>query len=189
MAQKTYAEMSKGYPPSKIVLDAIKFSTSKGRALDLGAGSLRNTPALLDAGFEVDAVDRDPLMQEAAAELGHPKLHTFLTTFLDFEYPVTAYDFILAKNTLPFESPSDFPALWKKILSALAPGGIFCGTFFGPNDTWSNRPHMNFLSRSEVEKYLAPLEKIAFTEIEEDREDIQGNMKHWHVFEAIARKH
>lgn len=189
MRQKTYAELSRNRPPSSDVVAAVEHVAQKERALDLGAGSLRNTRYLLEQGFRVDAIDRDPLMQEVADELQTANLHTQVADFMEFDFPVDAYDLVVAHNTLPFATPGTFPDLWSRVVASLRTGGIFCGTFFGPHDTWAHtKPDMSFVTKDDVEHLLSGLEILSFREHEEDATDIQGNPKHWHYFEATARK-
>lgn len=186
--RKSYAELSREMPPSADVIKAVDFVQEKNMALDFGAGSLRNSRYLLDQGFKVTAVDRDPLMLKIATELTNPKLETHVTNFLDFNFPKDEYDLIVAKNTLPFEIPERFPELWERLKSSLKPNGIFVGSFFGPHDTWATtHPDMTFLSREEVEGLLKDFETLKIKEWQEDETDIQGNLKHWHVTDTIAR--
>lgn len=188
MERKTYAELSRDRPPSSLVLKAIPHVAEKGMALDLGAGSLRNSRALLTEGFEVTAIDKDPVAREVANDINSPELEVQITTFSDFEFPMEAYDFVVAINTLPFATPEEFPELWERLVASLKPRGIFAGTFFGPNDTWADKPGMTFLSKEQVEELLSEFEVLEFNERDEDAQDIQGNPKHWHIFEMIARK-
>lgn len=188
MERKTYAELSRGKPPSSLVLKAIPYVAEKGMALDLGAGSLRNSRPLLAEGFRVRAIDKDPIAQEVAVDINSPELEVQITTFSDFEFPSATYDLIVAINTLPFATPEEFPKLWERLVTSLKPGGILAGTFFGPNDTWAEKSTMTFLSKEQVEELLAEFEILELNELEKDAQDIQGNPKHWHIFEVIARK-
>lgn len=188
MERKTYAELSRGRPPSSLVLRALPYVMERGAALDLGAGSLRNARLLLIEGFRVTAIDKDPILQEVADDINSPQLEVQVTTFSDFEFPKNVYDLVVAINTLPFSAPEEFPALWERLVASLRSGGVLASTFFGPRDAWAEKSTMTFLKKEKVQELLSQFEILEFNEIEEDAHDIQDNAKHWHIFEAIARK-
>lgn len=185
----TYADLSREMPASEMVKRATTLCEARGIALDLGAGSLRDTRYLLEQGFSVTAVDKDPVMMEVARALTNPMLDARHVSFADFEFVPESFDLGIARNALPFESPEAFPELWLSMLGSIKHGGIFCGTLFGTNDTWAaTKPHMNFYTKAGVETLLAGLEVLEFNEREEEGIDIMRNEKHWHLFEIIARK-
>jgi tellurite methyltransferase len=188
LRQKSYAELSHTMPPSSEVIDAVELVQERNEALDLGAGSLRNAKYLLEKGFHVVAVDRDPVALEISHEFADPNLEVRIMTFSDFEFPTDEYDLLVAKNALPFATPEDFPQLWKDAAASIKSGGVFYGTFFGPNDTWASKPEMTFLRRDEVQHLFPNFEILKFEEEETDAFDIQNNPKHWHIFKVTARK-
>lgn len=68
--------------------------------------------------------------------------------------------------------------------------GYFVGNFFGKNDSWANiKDQMTFLSKEEViNLFNGTFEIIEFNEIEKDGKTGLGKMKHWHIYNIIARK-
>ena len=67
--------------------------------------------------------------------------------------------------------------------------GYFVGNFFGTKDEWKNtNEDMTFLSKEQVLNLFKEFEIIEFKEIEKDSPTGLGEMKHWHIFEIIARK-
>lgn len=94
---------------------------------------------------------------------------------------------IHAGLSLPFCQPQRFAALWKQILSALEPGGVFVGQLFGDRDGWSSNPEMTFHTAGEVTVLLADLDIQVLHEFEEDGNSMQGP-KHWHRFDIFATK-
>lgn len=63
------------------------------------------------------------------------------------------------------------------------------GNFFGINDEWKNiKEDMVFLNKNQVMELFKNFEIICFKEIEKDGMTGCGNMKHWHLFDIIARK-
>ena len=185
----TYAELSRGAPPATIVKQAVNFCTTKNSALDLGAGSLRNAKYLLEEGFEVTAVDKDEITKSEAEKINDPKLTVLTSRYGDFDFQESAYDLIIAINSLPFEIPEAYPALFNKVKASLKPQGILAMTFFGPNDDWAQtKPRMTFHSRADIESLCSDLQIESLEEVEEEATTIQGDPKHWHLFRLIARK-
>ncbi len=63
------------------------------------------------------------------------------------------------------------------------------GTFFGTKDSWVEiKPKMVFLSKTEVLELFKNFDIIHFKEIEEDKKTALGVMKHWHIYNVIAKK-
>lgn len=62
-------------------------------------------------------------------------------------------------------------------------------TFFGTKDSWVEiKPKMVFLSKTEVLELFKNFDIIHFKEIEEDKKTALGVMKHWHIYDIIAKK-
>lgn len=68
--------------------------------------------------------------------------------------------------------------------------GYFVGNFFGPNDSWAKiKKQMVFLSKEQVsDLFKESFEIIQFYEIEKDGKTGLGKMKHWHIYNIIAKK-
>lgn len=61
--------------------------------------------------------------------------------------------------------------------------------FFGTKDSWVEiKPKMVFLSKTEVLELFKDFDIIHFKEIEEDKKTALGVMKHWHIYNVIAKK-
>lgn len=105
-------------------------------------------------------------------------------------------DLILSNFTLPFCGIDMFDNLWKSITSSIKTDGYFVGNFFGINDSWAkstsslkNRNKAFFLTKGQVLKLFEnSFEIIDFQEIEKDALTGIGKMKHWHLFNVIAKK-
>src|SRR5690606_20978049 len=115
----------------------------------------RDSLELLRRGWQVTAVDADPEALECLRQqtpTGHlPRLRLNQQRFECCDLP--RVELINAAFSLPFCEPSGFPALWLKITRALAPGGVFCGHLFGPNDDWNNG-RLCIHDRTQVEGLL-----------------------------------
>ena len=64
------------------------------------------------------------------------------------------------------------------------------GNFFGLNDSWAEiKEQMVFLSKVQVLDLFKDLfEIIEFNEIEKDGKTGLGKMKHWNIYNFIAKK-
>lgn len=67
--------------------------------------------------------------------------------------------------------------------------GYFVGNFFGVNDLWhKTKDQMVFMTKEEVINMFEEFEIIVFKEIEKDDKTGLGKMKHWHIYDIIAKK-
>jgi SAM-dependent methyltransferase len=158
-------------------------------AVDLGCGDGKEALELLGRGWTVLATDRTPdgiarLLESVPPEASE-RLTTRIAAFTDVDLP--AADLVYAGFSLPFCKPADFEHVWRNVVTALRPSGLFVGHLFGPEDSWARTPDMNFHSRVEVERLLSGFEIISLREQDEDGAAV-GGPKHWHVFHVIARR-
>lgn len=183
-----YYAITKDLPPTPLLVRALEFVAHKNKAIDIGAGGLKNTRHLLREGFEVIAIDSDPMMTKIAKKLTSPNLTAVTTTYEDYDFPPSSFDLAAAMFALPFNQPQTFTQVFTDIKQSLVPGGIFAGQFFGKNDAWSSNPKMTFHTKTEIEELFAEMEIIRLKEVEEDGTTANGSPKHWHVFHILARK-
>lgn len=67
--------------------------------------------------------------------------------------------------------------------------GYFVGNLFGINDEWAKtKENAVFLNKEQVLELFENFEIIDFKEIEKQAVTACGTMKHWHIFEIIAKK-
>ena len=80
--------------------------------------------------------------------------------------------------------------MWQEICNSINSNGFFVGNLFGVNDEW-NTPEdkRTFLNKQQVIELFNDFEIIDFKEFEKDRATALGKMKHWHIFEIIAKKY
>ena len=182
-----FYHITKNNPPWPRLVRAISLLGHTGEALDLGCGGGRDTRYLLAHGFQVTAVDNEAASLTALADIPSEHLRLVQSTFEDF--PFTNYDLINAHFALPFTHKEQFSAVFARLKSALKPGGIFVGQFFGVNDTW-NTPEttMTFFTHEQAYLQLADLEIIEFEEEDKDGTTAHGDAKHWHVYHIVARR-
>lgn len=185
-----HLQQTKNYAPSSLLETAIPLAPDRQRALDLGAGALRDSKFLLSWGFrQVTAIDGEKTMRKYADKIPATLLKIQIKKMEKLRLPAHHFDLINASYSLPFISPPHLPALVKQIIAALKPNGIFCGQFFGPEDSW-NIPEnkLSFTDRPTLKKLLSPLKIIQFKEEQRDAKTSDGKPKHWHLFHIIARK-
>lgn len=158
-----------------------------GFAIELGCGDGIDTETLLDAGWEVLAIDAEPasLRRVAGRLAGRTGVSTELSRFEDIT-DLPPADLVVAAYSLPFCPPGAFDRLWSTIRGALVGGGRFSGNFFGPNDTWAGSPGMSFHARPDLERLFEGFEIEVFDETDEDGQAASGP-KHWHLFSVMAR--
>lgn len=201
-----YYKAIKGRPPRETLLKAldcfeslvpsvdaegVKDKPPVGFAVDLGCGEGRDTVELLRRGWRVLGIDGQ---EEAIAHLRNRDdvdltlLDTHIEKFEDLVLPDASIDLINASFCLPFCAPNAFPHLWTTIISALRPGGIFCGHLFGDRDSWAGYAKSHHLTRSQVDELLQPFELEWFDEEDHPGKTALGEDKHWHIFNIVARK-
>ncbi len=183
-----YYQLTKDQPPSELLVQARAFVGHTGKALDVGGGALKDSRYLLEQGFNVTVVDRDPLVAQMAKDLSTEKLHVVIADFKDVDFGVNQYDIASAMFSLPFVSPDVFEMVFRNIQTSLIKGGIFCGQFFGVRDEWSSNANMTFHTKAQVEDLLSDMDIFSCVEKEKDGKTANGTPKHWHVFHVIARK-
>jgi len=184
----SYHEKTRAEPPSKNLLIAMEFVRERNAALDIGAGSLKDSTFLVKSGFEeVIAVDQQPYTTGLPEEVAN-KITVVTSTFETYDFPQNHFDIVSAQFSLPFTSPEHFQHVFDSLTDSLVEGGIFAGQFFGTKDSWADRKNMTFHVAEEIEALLTPYEVLARREIDEDGEARSGELKHWHVFTIVASK-
>jgi membrane dipeptidase len=176
-----------GLDPRPTLLDAVERFGLPGFAVDLGAGTGRDTAELLRRGWRVLALDgQQEAIDRIVALVGDDdRLETGVARFEDVDLP--ACDLLNASFSLPFCEPAAFSGLWRTIVGSIVPGGRFAGQFFGVNDDWA-RTGLIALTKAEAEELLAPFDVELFDEVDAVGPTQLGKTKHWHVFHVVARK-
>lgn len=197
MVWQRYNQAGAEAPPRPRLVNTLEkfFGARAGRALDLGCGGGRDTVALLNQGWTVDAVDNDESALAIMAGLSGrwpDQLRVLPYGFDELEPKTGFYDLISASYSLPFCRPDRFNLFFQSIKGALAPGGILSCDLFGKNDSWNqkraDRPQLTFLERREVEMLTEGLKTELLKEDEYDGPSFSESNKHWHMFTLVARK-
>lgn len=165
---------------------------SPGLAVDLGAGTGRDSLFLLKKGWKVLAIDAEALSIEIilnrAQDENLQNLETNISGFADMTLP-DHIDLINASFSLPFCPSEDFSECWNNIVEHLAVGGRFAGQLFGDRDEWASGPSGTFHSQEEMLNLFKDHFVIEYLQIEEGLlPTAVGPMKHWHIFHIVAKK-
>lgn len=187
---RKYIDKTSANEVRPLLVEALAFATTKGSALDIGAGALNESKHLLSVGFtQVTAVDADEAAEERAKAVDDVRFSFVRSAYVDFDFKKESYDLINAQYSLPFNPPETFNQFMSKIISSLKPGGIFTGNLFGDKDGWNvEGSGKTFHSERSAREALSGLELIKFQEEESDKGTALGKPKHWHLFNFIARK-
>ncbi|MDQ5943971.1 MAG: hypothetical protein QG658_37 [Patescibacteria group bacterium] len=178
-------------------------------ALEIGAGNMIETKALLDAGFgHVTATDITDLAENMAASL-QMDVNDFANDVERLEFLKVSHeelpdhlqaeslDLVVAYLSLQFVNPEGFQRLWQSLVQAVKPGGRITLDLIGDHDGWAKETladesvrykDMNFHSREEVERLLAGFEQVQVIEDDSDGKTSDGVAKHWHIFHIQAQK-
>lgn len=184
MSWDTFIASTKHKPPHELLVRARQL-VSAGRALDLGAGGLRDTRYLASEGFSVTAVDADTSFLNSPHESDVTLVNGRVE---DFNLKPRSYILINAQYVLPFVS--GLPEVVGRIHDALVPGGVFTGQLFGANDSWNDgtKEHVMFHTTEQAHELLSGFDIVHFEEREWDGKTALGVPKHWHIYEFILRR-
>ena len=142
---------------------------------------------MADAGWQVTAIDTDPTMPARLEELvSAGDVVVIVSDLRDVHLPRA--ELVHSSYALPFVPPADFPPLWQRVRDCLLPGGWLAADFFGEHDSWYGTPALTLHDRRAVDKLLVDLEVVEIAEEERDGPAFGGEVKHWHVFHALARQ-
>lgn len=176
--------------PNYTVKKFIKLNVEPGNAVELGCGAGRDTVCLIKNNWNVLAIDREDVEERIAKRLNDEEREKFRFQKQDFEsLELEKNNLIVANYCLPFCNKNNFKELWNKINNSILKDGYFVGNFFGNNDEWkSTKEEMTFLTKEQVIELFKDFEIIEFKEVEKDGTTGLGKMKHWHIFNVIAKK-
>ena len=194
-----YYDITADRPPRRTTLTALAgrrswFGGLPATAVDLGCGGGRDTAPLLEAGLAVLALDAEPAAGRALQARFPEAWDSGRLTFRRSDFSTGGLDLpvsgiVNASFCLPACPPARFGRLWLQIAAAVAPGGLFAGHLYGPNDSWARRgDDLTILSRRDIDALLAGWDPLLLEEEETDAVTPRGEAKHWHLFHIVVRK-
>ena len=160
-------------------------------AVDLGCGAGRDTLYLIKNGFKVLAIDKEDISKIISKKLNSEELKRFRFKCQAFEdVEIKENNLLVANFSISFCNRNYFKTFWNKIGNSILENGYFVGNFFGLNDSWTKtKKDMVFLTKEEVlSLFKNDFNIIFFKEVEKDEKTVLGVMKHWHIYNVIAKK-
>ena len=185
-----YYDNTENEMPNYTVKKFIELNVEPGNAVELGCGAGRDTVYLIRNGWNVLARDREDVETRIVSKLLVEELEQFeffKQRFEDIELENS--NLVVANFSLPFCNKNDFKKLWAKINHSILKDGYFVGNFLGDKDEWKiAKEKMTFLTKDQVMELFRNFEIVEFKEVEKDGLTGLGKMKHWHIFNVIAKK-
>jgi SAM-dependent methyltransferase len=131
--QAFYEENAESYFESTVDIDVsglrerfLQYIPARGRILDAGSGSGRDTRAFRKLGYEVEAFDSSPALAELSTRL--TGVRTQVRNFEDFNEPAR-FDGIWACASLLHVSETDLPDVLERLSRALKTEGALYVSF------------------------------------------------------------
>ncbi|HJJ15395.1 MAG TPA: methyltransferase domain-containing protein [Clostridiaceae bacterium] len=185
-----YYDNTENEMPNYTVKKFIELNVEPGNAVELGCGAGRDTVYLIKNGWNVLAIDREDVETRIVSKLLVEELEQFEFFKQRFEaIKLENSNLVVANFSLPFCNKNDFKKLWDKINQSILNDGYFVGNFFGDKDEWKiAKEEMTFLTKDQVMELFRDFEIVEFKEVEKDGLTGLGKMKHWHIFNVIAKK-
>ena len=123
-----------GTEPNIFIARVLSQLPTGGKALDLATGEGRNGIFLAEHGFEAEGVDMSAVGLEKADKLAKEKGVAFATRLDDITTMMMPADHyaVICSVFCHFVEPIR-TQMMQKIIKALAPGGMFAGVFYHPN--------------------------------------------------------
>ena len=188
--EKYYNNTESEKPRNNVQYFIEKIECNPGKATELGCGAGNDTVYLIKNNWNVLAIDRENVEERISKRLNNEELKKFRFQRQNFEnLKLEKSNLIIANYCIPFCNKDKFEKIWDKIKMSILNKGYFVGNFFGMNDSWNGvKTEMMFLSKEQVMELFKEFEIIIFREIEKDALTGLGKMKHWHIFDVIAKK-
>ena len=188
--EKYYSNTELDIPKKNVKYFIENIKTYPGKAIDIGCGAGNETVYLIKKGWNVISIDKENVEERISKRLSTEELKRFKFQKQNFEsLELEKNNLIVANYCLPFCNKNNFKELWNKINDSILKDGYFVGNFFGNNDEWKSRKEeMTFLTKEQVIELFKDFEIIEFKEVEKDDFTGLGKMKHWHIFNVIAKK-
>ena len=176
--------------PNYTIKKFIELNVKPSNAVELGCGAGRDTIYLIKNGWNVLAIDKEDVESRIYKKLDTGEMKKFRFLRQEFEsLELENNNLLVANFSLSFCNKNNFEELWNKINDSILKDGYFVGNFFGNNDEWKKtKEKMTFLTREQVIDLFKEFKIIELKEVEKDEITGLGKIKHWHIFNVIAKK-
>jgi len=196
-----YFALTKDRPTRGDLVSSVALANSvqiDGRriAVDCGCGAGADIAYLRGQGYSVYAFDVEA---EAIRQCGErfsedDEVHLAQSTFAEFYYPQSTL--IVADASLFFCPTDEFNNVWTLMAASLVMGGVFCGSFLGPEDTMAGPgferdvfwPEVNVVTEETLKPKFEGFEIVSWVEHRQLGETAQGVPHDWHIFAVVAQK-
>lgn len=188
---KDYFESTKNNPPRPLLVKFLEMKSKAGKAIDLGCGAGADTVCLIKNGWNVTAIDIEDTEDLIKERLSKDDLKRFNFSRQSFEEIELDFNNLLVANfSIPFCNKHYFKEFWNKIVNSIQKDGYFVGNFLGLNDSWvKTKLDKTFLAKEQVlNLFVGKFEIILLEETEVDKATALGKLKHWHIYNVIAKK-
>lgn len=187
-----YNEQTKKSPPRPMLHKAIElFGDFSGKAIDIGSGAGNDSLYLINKGWCVLSVDKNPSGFDMIKEKLLPdQLNQFSFIEVSFEelQCLPQCDFVNSSFSIPFCNPSYFKNFISILINSISVNGRFTGNFFGKNDGWAKSEQMTFCSIDKIEDIFSEFNIEFIEEKVFDGKNAFGNDKQWDIINIVAKK-
>lgn len=175
-----------GNQPNGLVVSTVeKHEIPRRKALDLGAGNLRDSKYLLSAGFErITAVDIEPPPQKAEG------VESVVMPLEAYVPPLATFDLVVCCNTLFFFSEAQAVRILTRAYNALTEEGLMVGNLLGEKDEWVTKGKHGVVGHTK-ERLDAMLSSFANTAVKREtgeRPTALGVPKFWDTWKILVSK-
>jgi SAM-dependent methyltransferase len=165
-------------------------------AIDCGCGAGSDIAYLSELGFTVHAFD---IEEESISRCrkrfeGVDNIYLSQNSFQSFDF--FRASLIVADASLFFCAESEFDAVWLNMNDSLISGGIFCGSFLGPEATMATPecdpqkfwPDRLVLNEYQVKERFVNYHVHRFNEHKVSGATPQGDAHDWHIYSVVVEK-
>ena len=188
--ERYYDNTEADTPKKNVKYFVDNISTTSGKAIDIGCGSGNDSVYLIKNGWSVVSIDKENVGERISKRLDAEEQKRFKFQQQNFnDMKLEKADLIVANYSLPFCNNEKINYVWKNIVNSIRTNGYFVGNFFGIKDSWNKaESNMTFFTKEQVLNLFDEFDIIKFNEVEKEGLTGLGNMKHWHIFNVIAKK-
>ena len=194
--KQQYFDATTDRPVRADLLRSVALIGDSRIAIDCGCGAGSDIAFLRSEGFHVHAFDiEQAAIDRCRQRFGDDKnIQLTRAGFQNFSYPKASL--VVADASLFFCPQQHFDVVWRRITEALMPGGVFCGSFLGPEDTMAGPdynkdawwPDVLILNETQVRARFVDFEIVSFTEHKLSGTTPDGTPHDWHIYAVVAQK-
>ena len=192
-AWDSYYNNTSNNQPRKTTLMAVEILSKSNlpkTAIDLGFGGGNDCIFLQEHGYNVIAIDNEPIaiqnLKKRLKQYDDPTITPVYADISQAAFP--AVSLINASFSLPFLNGQQFQKTWNYILKSLFSGGILACQLFGDHDEWSCRNNMTFFSESEITCLIKHYSTKMFDSFKGESKIADGSKKYWHLYHLVLTK-